>query len=177
MRIFIALLFEDEKKDIIYDIIQEIKFISKSGNFTDIKNLHLTIQYLGYTTPELLENIKEKLAEINLSKFNYETNRIKYFKKGNNKKIVYLGVEKNDLLTNLYNLVAIKLNELDYRFSTTKYTPHISLGRGIALKEGELISSIYCSSLTLSANRISVMESTRVNGKIAYNELFSVPLK
>ncbi len=177
MRIFIALLFEDEKKDIIYDILQEIKLITKSGNFTNYKNLHLTILYLGDTTPEMLERIKEKLTGIDISKFNYETNRIKHFKKSNEKKIVYLGVEKKDILINLYNLIVKKLNDLDYNFPFNKYTPHITLAREVRLKEGESTNDIYCNSLTFNASKISIMESTKVDGKLAYLELFNIPLK
>ncbi len=39
MKLFIALLFEEEQKNIIYDILQEIKLISRSGNFYSLQKL------------------------------------------------------------------------------------------------------------------------------------------
>ena len=104
MKIFIAFLFEDEKKDIIFDMLQEVKLISSTGNFTAYNNLHLTLFYIGETTPKELEVIKAKLLEINEKTFNYVTNKIKCFSKSNNQKIVYLGVEHSEELHDIYNM-------------------------------------------------------------------------
>lgn len=176
MRIFIALLFDEENKNIIHDILQEVKVISKSGNFTERNNLHLTLVYIGKTCDSELKNIRKKLSEIKIQKFNYMTNKIKYFKKSNNQKIVYLGVDKTDEMLNLYNQVVDKLNELDYHFLHEKLTPHITLGRKVILREYENVRSIYCNPLNLKAIKISIMESKRVEDKLVYEELYKVPL-
>lgn len=177
MRIFIALLFEEEKKNVIYDILQEVRVISDKGDFTRFQNLHLTVVYIGETNPSQLENIRSKLSEIHIHKFSYLTTKIKYFKKSNNQKIVYLGVEKTNALLELFQLISHKLNEIGYDFPTDKYTPHITLGRKVHLKEFESLHSIYCNPLTLHATRISIMESKRVEDRLTYEELFSIPLK
>ncbi len=177
MRIFIALLFDEEKKNIISDILQEVKLISSKGNFTSIGNLHLTLIYIGETSQDELKDIKKKLKEVSVNHFNYLTNKIKYFIKGDNQKIIYLGVEKSDQLLNLYRQVVVKLNDLGHQFHLEKYTPHITLGRKVTTKKYELISSIYCNPLEMSAMKISIMESKRANDKLVYDEIYSIPLE
>jgi 2'-5' RNA ligase len=177
MRTFIALLFDDEPKEIIYDILGEVRTISESGRFILKNNLHLTILYVGETSAEELLAMKEKLSEIKLEKFDYQTNRIKYFRKSNSRIIVYLGVDKIEPLENLYTTVRIKLREIDLNFNSEKYTPHITLGRQVKVKSSESLHNIYSNSLNLRASRISVMESKKVNNKIVYEELYSIPLK
>lgn len=177
MKLFIALLFEDEQKNIIYDILQETKLISGTGNFTNYNNLHLTLEYIGESSTEQLEVIKTSLSEIDLKTFSYVTNKIKCFGKSNNQKIVYLGVEYSDDLRNLYRRIIDQLNQAGYEFSYEKYTPHITLGRKVRFKEFETVRNIYCNPLTILANRISIMESKRVDGKLVYEELYSIPLK
>ena len=170
MRIFIALLFDEDKKDIIFDILQEVKLISYKGSFTSIGNLHLTLIYIGETSQDELTTIKKKLEEIKVNRFNYLTNKIKFFIKGDNQKIVYLGVERSDQLFNLYHQVVLKLNDLGHQFHLDKYTPHITLGRKVTTKKLESISSIYCNPLEMSALK-------RVNDKLVYEEVFSIPLE
>lgn len=177
MRIFIALLFEEEKKNIIYDILQEVRVISDKGDFTSLSNLHLTLVYIGNTDQDQLISIRNKLAQIRMHKFTYLTTKIKYFKKSNNQKIVYLGVEKTNALLELFQQVSHKLNEIGYDFPTEKYTPHITLGRKVQFKQYETVSSIYCNQLVLEAKKISIMESKRVDDNLVYEELFSIPLK
>lgn len=177
MKTFIALRFEEEPNNIIYDILGEVKAFSDSGNFTDKFNLHLTILYIGETSEEFLETMKSKLMEIDLQKFDYKTNQIKSFQKSNSRLIVYLGVDKTEIIENLYNLVRIKLEEIGLNFENNKYIPHITLGRKIRMKNNKSLQDIYCNSLTLSANRISIMESKKVQNKLVYEELFNIPLK
>jgi 2'-5' RNA ligase len=176
MRIFIALLFEKENKNIIHDILGEVKYVCEKGNFTSYGNLHLTLVYIGETSKAELDKIKIVLSKINQKKFKYLTDRIKYFKKSGNKKIVYLGLQKSIRLEQLYHEVAHNLNEIGYNFHLEKYTPHITLGREILVKNNESLHNIYCNPLELKADRISVMESKRVDNQLVYEEIFSIPL-
>lgn len=177
MRVFIALLFENEKRDIINDILGEVRLISGSGNFTAKKNLHLTVLYIGETSSEKLEEIKAVLSGLIIDKFDYKTNRIKYFRKQTSSLIVYLGVEKIEALENLYHEIRHRLKKVDLEFPNKKYTPHITLGRKVKIKKNKSLHNIYTSPLDLKASKISIMESKRVNDKLVYEELFSIPLK
>ncbi len=177
MRTFIALLFNDEIKNKIYDYLEEVEEMSESGNFSSFDNLHLTILYLGEISPAMVEKVKTKLQEIVFHKFNYETEKLGFFKKGQNKRIVYLGVKKSYNLESLYNFVTFKLKEVGLNFPTEKYTPHITLGRQVTLISDDDLFQIKTENQIIEANRISIMESTRIDGELTYIERHNIPLK
>ncbi len=170
MKLFIALLFSYEIKDSIYDWLEEVEEISDGGNFTDYDNLHLTILYLGETKPEMFQRIKDKLSEITINAFEYKTTSIDMFQKEKPKRIVYLGIQKNHTLDRLYNQVVLKLRELGLDIPTSKYTPHITLGRQVSLIADRDLERIRTTPLNIRAERISMMESTRVEGILTYIE-------
>lgn len=176
MRIFIALLFEDGIKDAIYDYLEEVEEVSESGNFSSYDNLHLTLLYLGETSSAMLVKITDKLREIVFRQFDYQTQGIGSFHKSQNRRIVYLGVGKSYNLESLYNLVVLKLKEIGLEFPTEKYTPHITLGRQVGLIAEHDLDQIRTRPLTIKADRISIMESTRVDGELTYRELSSIPM-
>ncbi len=177
MRLFIALLFPREIKDKIYNYLEEVKALSANGNFTDFNNLHLTILYLGETDKPMFDKIKMKLSEVIIHQFTYQTGKINCFKKHKTKKIVYLEVKNNYSLKSLYNQVYIKLKELGLDFPTEKYTPHITLGRQVSISDIQNLYEINTKPLAIKATKISLMESTRINGKLTYIERDYIELK
>lgn len=177
MRLFIALLFPDDFKNQIFDYEEEVKDISMGGNFTDYHNLHLTVLYLGETSQEMYHRIKDKLGEIVIHPFSYHTGGIQCFKKDKAKQIVYLEVKQNYELKRLYMQVTQKLKELGIDFPTKKYTPHITLGRQVSLIDINDLDHIKTKSKTVPAERISMMESTRVNGRLTYIERDAIEFK
>lgn len=177
MRLFIALLFEAKKKSILYDMLAEVRSITSSGQFTTKDNLHLTLVYVGEASETLLAEIKQKLGEIRLDAFSYTTNRIKYFKKSSEQLIVYLGVDKSSDLERLFYHTRRKLKEAGCLCPSQKYTPHITFGRKVKVSTNGSLHNIYTNPLTLKADRISIMESKRVDQKLVYEELYSIPLQ
>ena len=176
MKIFIALLFDKETRLNIFEYLKEVEKISTSGNFTNINNLHLTLKYICDTDKLQLEEIKRKLSEISYSCFDYTTNNLGFFQKSKSKIIAYLGLNPNRKLNEIYSLVIDKLNELGYDYGDELYTPHITLGRQVSLINNNSLKDIECNQLTILANRISVMESKRINDRLVYAELFNIPL-
>jgi RNA 2',3'-cyclic 3'-phosphodiesterase len=176
LRIFIALLFSEKNKKKIYEYQKNVEQISKKGNFTSFNNLHLTMLYIGETELSIIEDIYEKLSEIVANSFSYKTKNIKYFQKSGNRKILYLSLKETYKLQELYVKVVAKIKEVGLNFSNNKFTPHITLARQVLLDEpyDELVFNV--PELDLDATKLSVMESTRINGKLIYRELYSIKL-
>src|SRR4030042_7064218 len=61
------------------------------GKKTELKNLHLTLKFLGEISSEELEKIKTKLSEIKFNKFNAEIKEIGFFDKQDTG-IIWLGI-------------------------------------------------------------------------------------
>jgi RNA 2',3'-cyclic 3'-phosphodiesterase len=77
-------------------ILMEIKEIQDripefTGKKTELKNLHLTLKFLGEISPEELEKIKLKLKEIKFSKFEAEIKDLGFFD-NSYQGIVWLGI-------------------------------------------------------------------------------------
>ncbi len=177
MRIFIALLFSEPNKQKIYEYGRQIEKVSDSGNFSTYNNLHLTLLFIGRTEVENVRKIADKLSEIKADKFEYQTGDIDFFKRSKLRKIVYLGLKDKYRLRQLYNRIIIKINEIGMDYSANRFTPHITLARQVVLNEEFDESLLHVEPLTLEADRISLMESKRVDGELVYSEIFSVPLK
>src|SRR3989344_7165019 len=79
-RIFIAI-------DLPREAINEIKRIQKliekqrlfAGKFTEPENLHLTLKFLGEISNEKIEEVKKRLKEIKIDKFNAELGEVGVF--------------------------------------------------------------------------------------------------
>ncbi len=176
MRIFIALLFDEDNKKKIFSYEKNIERNAISGNFTAYNNLHLTMLFIGQTELDMVLKINEKLKEIRSKQFEYKTGNIKYFQKSRNRKIMYLSLKNTFSLKELYVKIVAKINEIGLDFSMNKFTPHITLGRQVLLPETYDENILKAKELNLRATKISVMESTRINGELIYRELYSIPL-
>jgi len=90
MRAFISIKFPPK-------ILMHIKSIQEhlpefTGKKTELKNLHLTLKFLGEVSLEDVENIKLRLRKINFSKFETEIKECGFFDKQEEGGILWLGI-------------------------------------------------------------------------------------
>lgn len=97
MRLFIAINFEDQIKEKIQEIINELEKSSIQGRFVSKDHLHLTLEFLGEIPDERVDVIKKIMDEANLNPFTLKLSGVGYFKRpqGN---IYWLGLEENQNL-------------------------------------------------------------------------------
>ena len=131
MRIFIAILFSPAIKNEISNLIETIKEKNYHGQVTAHDNLHITLHYLGETKKEKILEVIYILNAICFNSFCIKTNSLDTFRKGKKKKILYLGLQKNDLLTQLHDEVIKALNNIGYSIDKLNFTPHITLIRKV----------------------------------------------
>jgi len=178
MRIFFALEFDKGIKNKIKNQQQIIINNSLKGNFTLEDNFHLTLKYIGEVKETEIGLLKEALvmAASNRNSFNLSIKDLSYFPRGN-KKILWLGVTKNEELDSLFKTLDSQLSLIGYEEEERPYTPHITIGREVVLNEdiARLQEQVkICENVTV--NKISLMESTRIEGKLAYIPIFTVNL-
>ena len=96
MRIFIAVEFDNETKESIYDLQNRIKEDCKKGNFTYKDNLHLTLKFLGEIDPADIEGVQEAMEETAGTNHPFELtfDRIGYFDRGE-RCIIWVGVDRS----------------------------------------------------------------------------------
>jgi len=181
MRLFTAIIFDEETKDKIYKIEERVRQLSKKGSFTARDNLHLTLNFIGET--ERLELVKQAMirATDSISNRSFILN-IRGFGRFKRREgdIYWLGVEKGQMLCSLQKMLATELKEAGfYDVDDTDYTPHLTLGRRVLPQTGfnarEFEAGI--EAISMRVEKISLMKSERPGGKLTYTEIYSIPLK
>ena len=170
MRVFFAIELEDDMKEYLFGIQDDIRQHCWAGNFTLRENFHLTLRFIGdqdqSQTEQLLKALKETAA--NMKAFELIFNKLGKFDKGN-RKILWVGIEKNIELVKLYNHLESALVKRGYVKEERGFSPHITLAREVRLDSFEEMADKYLvDNLAIRVKSISLMESTRINDKLCY---------
>ncbi len=181
MRLFIAILFDRDIKNKLYDKVSQLKRVARGGTFTELENLHLTVNFIGET--KRLEEVKEAMnAAVKESKaesFPLLLHGFGRFKR-NEGDIYWIGVEQNELLYRLQKELVKQLKEKGfYDIDDRDYKPHLTLGRRVRVGQ-EFENKAYgegIQPMQMRVERISLMKSERVEGKLTYTEIYGVKLK
>ncbi len=169
MRLFIAINFDEVTKEKLIAIQNKLKVCS-AGNFSKPENLHLTILFLGE-----VEDYVQVIKCIN-AHFN-KLIELSFYKTGNfNNNIYWVGIRHNPVLNELYSNICNDLIKDGFNiYQNKRFTPHVTLGRKVSLTAKP---NLLFEEFSMTATRVSLMESLRINGKLMYKEIFgkSVPL-
>lgn len=181
MRVFIAVELSDDIKEYIYKKSKLIKKKSIKGNFTDEDNYHITIKFIGEIKEDQIMEITEALETVGNKNQSFSMNlsTLDYFQKGRSK-ILYFDIENNfDQLNRLFETVEEELYTKGYAKDQRDFTPHITIGRKVRLTMAvdELNDLLALDDRTINVETISLMESTRINGRLRYIPLATVKLQ
>lgn len=176
MRLFFAIEFDDKTKEYIKDVQNIVRQNSVKGNFSHEENFHLTLKFMGEVERERLTKLKSSLdrAVEQIGSFSLKFNKLGFFTK-EAKKIVWIGIKNEDkVLDKLYNTLETILYENGFPKDFRGYSPHITLCRETVFKTGfeEQLGKIKIDSKDIKVNKVSLMESTRINGKLTYMAVY-----
>lgn len=181
MRIFLAIQLEAEVKEYLSKIQEIARKHSNGGNYSYKENLHLTVRFIGEATPELQMGIKEsmKAAATEIEAFNLFTDKIGFFSR-RNKIILWTGVKGDiECLQRLYNVIENELEKVGISKEEMSYNPHLTLGREIQLKGTlkDIEKELQLEEKKIEVREITLMESTRENGRLIYKPLYTCPFR
>lgn len=181
MRIFIAVPFSEENKKDLKKIQEKIKKKSKGGRFSDPKNFHLTLKFIGEVPEEKLEEVKGALGSLTqkATSFSLALEGFGTFEKGRTH-IPWLGVTKGyEALKDLQEEVEQVLYDLGYKKESRPFQPHMTFGRKVQLSPsdiGYLQEILKTEKIPVEVQSLALMESTRIDGRLAYPILEEFPL-
>lgn len=179
MRLFIAVLFKEEIKNTLYNTITKLRDCSE-GKYTAKDNLHLTLNFIGETDRlSDIGQIMERAVENSITKqFQLTIQGVGRFKRREGD-IYWIGVQKEASLWRLQKELAEELKEAGFQdIEIKEYQPHITLGRKININQGFAVKELEegLEPIMMEVNKISLMKSERLQGKLIYTEIFSVNL-
>ena len=169
MRLFISINFEENVKNAIQDVINEMKEYSIQGKFVNDEHMHLTLEFLGEVPPEKVRKIKGAIDEVHFEPFTMNLSKIGYFKRreGN---IYWLGIENNEMLLKIQSKLHELLIKQGFELEDRSYKPHITIGRKVKLQDNvdlqKLSNSI--SNMSINVDKIDLMKSEYINGKLVH---------
>jgi RNA 2',3'-cyclic 3'-phosphodiesterase len=181
MRLFTAILFNEEIGKSLNESALKLKSYSKSGTFTARENFHLTVNFIGET--KRLEEVKQAMEEAveksGTHKFTLELKGMGRFKRREGD-IYWIGVERNETLWRMQKQLVKELKEAGFfDIDDMDYKPHITLGRRIWLRDAEQAMEFERSvqPLQMVVSKLSLMKSERINGKLVYTEIYHVDIE
>ena len=177
MRLFIAVNFNEDLKDLMCGVMRELKAQASRGSFTDRDNLHLTLAFLGEIEPGRLGEITAVMKKLRSRPAELVFKGIGRFRRDGGD-IYWMGAEKSSSLVSLHEELTALLRESGFPVEAREFRPHLTLGREVALKSG-LDRDRFMKSMPdmrMTADIVSLMKSERINGKLTYTEIFAEQL-
>lgn len=179
MRVFTAITLPQGEKAYLEELQNQIIPYSLRGNYTAFDNFHLTLRFIGelqQSKADIVKAMEQAAAEIH--GFTLETGKLGSFTK-KNKLILWLGLTPSKELNELYNKLEENMAQQGFQKEPRPYRPHITLGREVVLSRGfeRIKDDLFYRQEKFSVEDITLMESTRVDGKLAYVPLHKVLLQ
>ena len=175
MSYFIAVLFDEETKDKLTEVQAALRRGSNGGNFSRRDNFHLTLAFLGEMEPHRLTDFEEVIAACaaQCRPFSIDLQGVGRFpRRGGD--VIWAGISPSKPLELLYRDLCARLVAVGFVPDSPSYSPHVTLGRGVRLKdgfdpEGGFKKIIQQGTLI---SKISMMKSWRPDGRLTYTPVF-----
>lgn len=170
MRLFFAIELESYIKDYLYNIQNNIRQYCTAGNFSYKENFHLTLRFMGEQNPEQAQALKSALQHTagRIHGFELKLDGIGKFDRGN-RKIIWVGLQKSPQLKLLYGELENELSRWGYQKEERGLNPHITFAREVRIEDySRMEANINVENKVISVNSVSLMESTRIENKLAY---------
>lgn len=175
MRIFIAYALDENIKEELHVIQQQLKPIYHQGRFKQPKNMHMTLRFVGEVTVEQFDRlINEIERKIHLySSLTVNLDQLGYFGKTSKKHTLWIGCPPLPEMSHLSDEVTHCVSQAHIPFNDTPFVPHITLAQhGILLESLPKIKPV-----TVCLHQICVFLSTRIDKELVYQPLKCWELK
>ncbi|MGL6314862.1 RNA 2',3'-cyclic phosphodiesterase [Vibrio sp. WXL103] len=172
MRLFYALTFSGETKQMITQYQQRLKHQGIGGNYTALDKLHITLAFIGQTTPhqtsQLIDNL-HLMRPFSLSLV------IDHFGVFHHKRapLIWLGTQPNLALKQFQHELCQTLAKQHFPVGQHQYIAHITLVR----RATSVPSNLSLIAQTLPVESVALMESLPTEGRITYRIIESMPMR
>ena len=167
MRLFVAINFSDEIKDVLDGLTKDLRNHSSGGNFTKRENFHLTLAFIGET--DRCRDVKRIINTVEREKFDISLSGA-----GNFGDIQWVGLSRSAELEALSSEIKEKLISAGFDIDRKPFRPHVTLARKCIPDKGFKLT---VPDIGMTCAKVCVMDSSRINGRLVYTEIFKKDLK
>lgn len=164
MRLFIAIKFDDNIKNALLSMQEQLKRADIRGNYTKPENLHLTLAFIGeYGDPDY---VLETLEQVRFKPFELSLDGV-----GSFGRLWWAGLSASVELHNTAAQIRHFLADADIPFDKKKFSPHITL---IREPSKPTMPAIEVPDASMTVTEISLMRSERGRNGMIYTEVGTV---
>lgn len=168
MRLFYALLFPQEIRDALCALMDRMRPCFRSGVFTLRENLHLTLAFLGEMGPEQTRAARAALEALHAEPFPLRFGSAGCFRHSGGD-VYWAGVERSRELEELHGMLDGELRARGLPVDGRPFRPHLTLVRQGVPADG-FGAQFEVPALSMRVDRVSLMESGRIGGRLVYTE-------
>jgi 2'-5' RNA ligase len=125
IRLFVAIELPESVKDQLAMLAGGVP----GAKWIDRGNMHLTLRFIGEVPEDRLADIHHGLSRIRQQPFEVTLAGVGYFKQGRNPTVLWVGLDRNDALQQLYEKVDQALLREGLPSEGRRFSPHITLAR------------------------------------------------
>lgn len=128
----------------IEKFVKELKNSGAIIKLVELKNIHITIKFLGKISDNIIEKIEDiiKNATNSIQPFQIKLEGTGVFPNQDYIKIIWIGIKKTEILKNITKKIEYGLNNLNFVNKTQEFSPHITIGRVKSVKGKDKILEI-----------------------------------
>ena len=143
-RLFVAIKIEPQQK--FQDFYKSISSNCSHFNikWANLDNIHITLKFFGDTPsvkiPDIIKTLEKSTEYIH--PFSMQLTGASIFGSRYEPRIIWIGIEKNEILNLLFENISKKLQEIGYIPDRQNFVPHITIGRIANIKDKKLFQKI-----------------------------------
>jgi 2'-5' RNA ligase len=128
----------------IVDFVNEIKNSGASVKTVELKNIHITLKFLGNTDEEHIEKIGKIMKDSleGLESFEIELKGAGVFPNMNYMKVMWIGIEPVEILGSIAKKIDDPLSKLGFEREKRKFSVHLTIARIRSAKNKEKLKQI-----------------------------------
>ena len=150
--------------------------IAGKVRFVDIKNMHLTLKFLGEINGNMVNKIKDIVGYCKPEQFRIKLNGIGFFPNDKHVKVIWVGISNPDMVIKLMHCIDEKLTPIGFKMENN-HVPHITVARvkgKINTKKLDVFANVEFGEFIVE--RIKIKKSTLTTEGPVYSDLYEIPL-
>lgn len=177
MRLFVGINLNARMEKYVRER-QKILAATPHARLTPARHLHLTLAFVGEVEQATAEKISAKLQTLSFSPFRMYLTGLSYFGPQHKPRVVWLGVEPQDMLCSLKQRIHHCL-EGYLPAAPPPFHAHITLGRIKQIRATDkftrFLASMEIEPLGMQVNNLSLMASDLTGPEPVYTEITRIP--